>query len=199
MCSKESGLEVKAKGKVMCSDQNAGRSHSTKIENSSFERVEDFKYLGRTQQIKILFRKKFKSRLKSRNAFYYSVQNFLSTSLLSKNLKIKIYRNIILPKVLYGCKIWSLTLREELRLTAFVNRVLRRIFGSKRDEITGEWETNPHNEELNDLNTSPIVVQVIKSRKKSVCGHVACMGESRGYTWFWWETCGKGTTWKTQV
>ena len=66
----------------------------------------------------------------------------MSSSLLSKNLKIKIYRNIVLPVVLYGCEIWSLTLREELRLTAFVNRVLRRIFRSKKDEITGEWGKN---------------------------------------------------------
>ena len=70
------------------------------------------------------------------------MQHFLSSSLLSKNLKIKIYRNIVLPVVLYGCEIWSLTLREELRLTAFVNRVLRRIFRSKKDEITGEWGKN---------------------------------------------------------
>ena len=66
----------------------------------------------------------------------------LSSSLLSKNIKIEIYKTIILPVVLYGCEIWSLTLREELRLTAFVNRVLRRIFRSKKDEITGEWGKN---------------------------------------------------------
>ena len=72
------------------------------------------------------------------NACYYSVQNFLSSSLLSKNLKIKIYRTIILPVVLYGCEAWSLTLREERRLRMFENRVLRRVFGPKRDEVTGE-------------------------------------------------------------
>ena len=79
------------------------------------------------------------SRLKSGNACYHSVLNILSSSLLPKNLKIKIYRNVILPFVLYGCETWSLTLREERRLSAFENRVLRRIFGHKRDEITGEW------------------------------------------------------------
>jgi len=86
-----------------------------------------------------------KSRLKSWNACYHSVQNVLSSSLLSKNLKIKLYRNIILPAVLYGCETWSLTLREERRLRAFENRVLRRIFGPKRDEVTGEWR-KLHNE-----------------------------------------------------
>jgi hypothetical protein len=67
------------------------------------------------------------------------VQDLLSSSLLSKNTKIEIYRTIILPVVLYGCETWSLTLREEHRLRVFANRVLRRIFGSKRDEVMGEW------------------------------------------------------------
>jgi len=89
-----------------------------------------------------------KSRLKSGNACYHSVQNPLSSSLLSKNLKIKIYISIILPVVLYGCETWSLTLREERRLRVFENRVLRRIFGPKRDEVTGEWR-KLHNEEVN--------------------------------------------------
>ena len=78
------------------------------------------------------------------------MQNLVSSSLLSKKLKIKIYRTIILPVVLYGCETWSLTLREERRLRVFENRVLRRVFGSKRDEITGEWR-KLHNEELSDL------------------------------------------------
>jgi hypothetical protein len=69
------------------------------------------------------------------------VQNILCSSLLSKNVNIKIYRTIILPVVLYGCENWSLTLREECRLRVFENRVLRRIFGPKRDEVTGEWRT----------------------------------------------------------
>jgi len=81
--------------------------------------------------------------------------------LLSKNLKIKIYRNIILPVVLYGCETWSLTVREEHRLRVFENRVLRRIFGPKRDEVIREWRTL-HNEELNDLYSSPNIGQVVK-------------------------------------
>jgi hypothetical protein len=78
------------------------------------------------------------------------LQNLLSSRLLSKNLKIRIYTTIILPVVFYGCETWSLTLREEHRLRVYENRVLRKIFGPKRDEVTGEWR-KLHNEELRDL------------------------------------------------
>jgi hypothetical protein len=86
----------------------------------------------------------------------------LSSRLLSKNVKIKIYRTIILPVVLYGCENWPLTLREKCRLRVFENRVLRRIFGPKRDEVTGEWR-RLHNTELNALYSSPNIIRVIKS------------------------------------
>ena len=98
--------------------------------------------------------------------------------MLSKNLKILIHRTIILPVVLYGCETWSLTLREEGRLKVFENRVLRRIFGPRRDEVTGEWRKLP-NEEFNDLYSSPNTVWVIKSRRMRWAWHVAHMGESR--------------------
>jgi hypothetical protein len=107
------------------------------------------------------------------------VQNLLSSRLLSKNLKFKIYRNIILPVVLYGCETWSLTLREERKLRVFENMMLRRIFGPRRDEVTGDWK-RLHNEELNDLYCSPNIVRVIKSRKMRWVGHVARMGEKSG-------------------
>ena len=115
----------------MSGDQIAGQSHSMKTDNSSFERVEEFKYLGITLTHQNSIQGEIKSRLKSGNACYHSVQNILSSSLLSKNIKIKIQRNIIFPVVLYGCETWSLTLKEERRLSVFENRVLRRIFGPK--------------------------------------------------------------------
>jgi len=134
VATKEIGLEVnadKTKYIIMSRDQNAGRSHSMKIDNSSIERVEEFKYLGITLTNKNSIQEEIKSRLKLGNA-YYSVQNLLSSGLLSKQLKIKIHRTIILPVVLYGCETWSLTLRVERRLRVFENRVLRRVFGPKR-------------------------------------------------------------------
>jgi len=109
-----------------------------KIDNSPIERVEEFKYLGTTLTNQNSIQEEIKSRLKLENACYYSVQNLLSSRLQSKNLKIKIYRTIILPVVLYGCESWSLTLREERRLRVFENRVLRRVFGPKMDEVTRE-------------------------------------------------------------
>jgi hypothetical protein len=99
--------------------------------------------------------------------------------LLSKNTKIKIYRTIILPGVLYGCETWSLTLRNEHRLRVFENRVLRRIFGSKRDEVTGDWR-RLHNAKLINLYSSPNIIRVSKSRRMRWEGHVARMGEGRG-------------------
>jgi hypothetical protein len=124
-----------------------------------------------------------KSRLKSGNACFQSMQNLLSSGFLSKNLKITIYRIIILP-VLYGCETWSLTLREERRLRVFENWVLRRIFGSQRDEVTGEWR-KLHNEELNDLYCLPNMVRVMKSRM-SWAGNVARLGRGVAYRGFRW-------------
>jgi len=110
--TKETGIEVNAdkmKYMVMSRDRNAGRGHSVKIDNSYIERVEEFRYLGMTLTDQNSIQEEIKSKLKLGNA---SVQNLLSSRLLSKNLKIKIYRTIILPVVLYGCETWSLTLRE---------------------------------------------------------------------------------------
>jgi len=142
-------------------------------------RVEEFKYLGTTLTFQNSIREEIKSRMRSGNACYHSVQNLLSSRLLSKNLKIKIYRTIILPVVLYGRETWSLTLREERKLRVFENMVMRRIFGPRRDEVTGEWR-RLHYKELNDFYSSPNIVRVIKSRRIRWTGHVAHMGEERG-------------------
>jgi len=112
--------------------------------------VEQFKYLGTTLTNQSSIQEEIKSKLKSGNACYHSVQIVLCSSLLSKNIEIKIYRTVIFPVVLYGCESWSLTLREERRLRVFENRALSRIFGPKRDEVTGE-RRKLHKEELNDL------------------------------------------------
>ena len=153
VASKKIGLEVnvdKTKYMVMSRDQNSEQSHSMKIDISSFERVEEFKYLGTTLKNQNFIQEEIKSRCKSGNVCYHSVQNLWSSSLLSKNLKIKIYRTTILLVVLYGCETWSLTLREEFKLRVFANRMLRRLFGPKRDEATRDWR-KLHNEELKDL------------------------------------------------
>jgi len=106
VASKEIGLEVngnKTKYIVMFRDQNAGRSHNMRIDKRSFDTVEEFKYLGTTLTYQNFLQEEIKSRLKSGNACYHLVQNLLSSNFLSKNLKITMYRTIILPLVSYGC------------------------------------------------------------------------------------------------
>ena len=148
---------VKSKYMVMSRDKNAGRRHNIKIDNSSSARVGGFKYLGTTLTNQNSLQEEIRSRLNSGNVCYHSVQNLLSSSFQSKNLKINIYKNTILPVVLNGCETWSLTLKEERRLRVFENRVLRRIFGPKRDEVTGEWRKLQF-EEFNDLYCSPNII-----------------------------------------
>jgi len=153
VATKKIGLEVnadKTKYMVMSRDRNAGWGHSVKIDNTSIEKLEEFKYLGTTLTDQNSIQEEIKSKLKLGTACYHSMQNLFSPRLLPKNLKTKIYRTIILPVVLYGCEIWSLILREERRLRVFENRVLRKVSGPKRDEVTGEWR-KLHNEKLNDL------------------------------------------------
>ena len=142
-------------------DQSAGRNHNMKTDNKSSVGVEQLKHLSTTVTNVNFIQKEIKSSLKSGNACYHSVQNLMSSRLLSKNIKIGIYRNIILPAVLYGCETWSVILREKRRLRVFENRVLRKIFRTKRDEATVEWR-RLHNEELYDLYTSPNIILAIK-------------------------------------
>jgi hypothetical protein len=110
------------------------QNHDIKMANRCFENVAQFRYLGTTITNQNLFQEKIKRRLNSINAWYHSVQNLLSSCLLCKNIKIRLYERIILFVVLYGCETWSLTLREEYRLRVFEKSVLRKILRPKRDE-----------------------------------------------------------------
>jgi len=198
--TKEIRLEVnadKTKYMFMSQERNAGRGHSVKIDNISIERAEEFKYLGTTLTDQNSIQEEIKSRLKLGNACYHSVQNLLSSRLLSKKLKIKIYRTIILPVVVYGCETWSLTLREERRLRVYENRVLRKVLGPKRDEVTGEWR-KLHNEELHDLYSLPNIVRVVKSRRIRWAGHVARMGRIEVCTGCWWGSLRERGHWEDQ-
>jgi hypothetical protein len=123
---------------MLLRQQNVGQNRDIKIANRSFENVSQLKYLATTVTNQNLIQEEVKRRLSSGNACYHSARNVLSFRLLSKNLKIRIYRSIILPMVLYGCEACSPTLREEHSLRVFENRMLRRIFGPKKDELTRE-------------------------------------------------------------
>jgi hypothetical protein len=144
--SREIGLEVnseKTKYMFMSHHQTAGQSNYIRVANKSFERVAKFKYMGATLTDQNFIHEEIRNRLNSGNACFHAVQNLLSSRLLSRNVKIKIYKTIIL----YRSETWSLTLREEHRLMVFENRVLKRIFGPKRGEVTRGWR-KLHNEEL---------------------------------------------------
>jgi hypothetical protein len=146
----------------MSCTQKIGQKHSIKIANRSFEDVAKFKYLGTILTDQNCMHEEIKSRLNLGNSCYHSVQSLLSSCLLYRNIKVKIYKTIILPAALCGCETWPLTLREEHRLRVFENRVLSRIFGPKRDEVIEEWR-KLHNRELHNLYSSPDIIRQIKS------------------------------------
>jgi hypothetical protein len=152
----EVGLEVnleKTKYMLVSRDQNADQKWVIKIGNRSSANVSQFKYLGTTVTNQNLIEMEIKRRLNSGNASYHLVQNRISFRLPSKNLKARIYKTLILPVVLYGCETWSPTLREEHKLRVFENRVLRRIFGPKRDGMMGRWI------KLHNLYSSPNILE----------------------------------------
>jgi hypothetical protein len=140
--------------------------------------VSQFKYLGTTLTNQNLIQEKIKRRLNSGNACYHLVPNTSSSRLLSKNVQVRIYKITILLVVLHGCEIWSLILMEEHKLRVFENRVLRSIFGLKRDAVMGGWR-KLDNEELHNLYPSQSIIRIIKSMRMRWAGHVARMGEKR--------------------
>jgi len=158
----------------MPEDQNAGQNNNIKTDNKFFESVGTVGYFGANLSSQNSIQEEIKSSLNSGNAFHHSAQNLLSSSLLSNSTKVEKYRTINLPVVLYECESWSLTQREEHRLRMSENRVLGRIFGPQGNEVRGEWRTL-HEEELNDVHSSPNIVRVIKSRRIRWAGHVVCM------------------------
>jgi hypothetical protein len=147
---------------------NAGQNHDIKIADRAFKNGHSSTFLGMTMTNQNLKQEAIKRRLYSGNASYHSVQNLLSSHLLSKNVNIKICETIILFVILYGCETWSLTSREEHRLDLSENRVLRRIFGPKRDEVTGGWRRLHNRHKEND--------QV----KEGEIGRVCSMNEREG-------------------
>jgi hypothetical protein len=119
--------------------KKAGQKHSIDIVNRSFEGLAKLKYLGTALTDQNCMNKEIKSRLNLGSACYHLVQSLLSSFVMSRNIKVKICKAIILPGVLYGYETWFLSLREENRLRVFENRILRRIFGPKGDDVMGEW------------------------------------------------------------
>jgi hypothetical protein len=133
-----------------------------------------------------LIQEEIKRRLNSGNACYHSVQNLFSSRLLYRNVNIRIYKTIILPVVLYGCETWSVTLREEHGLRVFENRVRKRIFGPRRDEMIGGWR-KLHNEELRNSYSSPSIIRITKLRSVRWAGNVARIRRRGMHIGYWWE------------
>jgi hypothetical protein len=174
VATKEIGLEVNADKTIymiMSRDQNTGQRHKVKTNNSSIERVEELKYLATTLTNQYSIQEEIKSRLKLGTACYWSVAESSVFQLVVQGFKDQDIQNYNFTVVLYGCETWSLTLREKRRLRVFKNRVLKRVFGSTRDEVTGKWK-KLHNEELRDLYSLRNIVRVVKSRRMrwGACG-----------------------------
>jgi hypothetical protein len=163
---------------LMSRSQKTGQKHSIKIASRSFPDVAQFKYLGTTLTDQNCMHEEIKSRLNLRECFlpFGSESFFFQPAVEESN--VKVHKTIILPVVVYVCKTWSLTLTEEHRLGVFENRMLRRIFGPKRDEVMEEWR-KLLNGELHNLYSSPNIIRQFKSKKMRWPEHVASMGEGR--------------------
>jgi hypothetical protein len=158
--SKDVGLEVntkKTKYMFLSYHQNVGQNHNINIGSRYFENVAQLKHLGTAVTNQNLIQEEIKRTLNSGNASFHSAQKLLFSRLLCKNIKIRIYKILILPVALYGCETWSLALREEHRLRVFKNRMLRRLFGLKRSEVLRGLR-KLHSEELCNLYSSPSII-----------------------------------------
>jgi hypothetical protein len=187
--------------------QNAEQNHDI---GRCFENVAQLIYLEMTITNQNLIQEEIRRRLNSGNACYHSVLNRLSSHLLSKNIKIRIYKTIILPMVLCGWETWSLTFREEHRLGVHENRVLQKIYLFRRvmkswdigesyimrkqkisvpksDEVMGYWR-KLHNEELHNLYALPNIIKTVMSRRMRLPGHIAQMGRRGTHIGYWWES-----------
>jgi hypothetical protein len=199
--SKKVGLEVnpeKIKYMLMSRSQKVGQKYSIKIANRSFEDVTKFKYLETTLTDQNCIHEEIKSRLNSVNACYHLVQSLLTSRLLCRNVKVKIYKTKILPVVLYGCETWSLILRKEHRLRVFENRVLRRIFGPKWDEITEEWR-KLHNGSFIICTNHPILLGRSNQGERDGRGMWTVRERGETCTGFWWESPKENTIRKTKA
>jgi hypothetical protein len=158
--------------------QSAGQNHGTEIASRCFKNVAQIRYLGTTVINQNLIQEEIKKRLNSGNACYHSVQELLLFRLLSEIVKIRIYKTIILPVVLYWYETSSLILREKHRMRVFENRVLRKIFGPKRSGVRGGIR-KLHKEGLHNLHSSTSIIRMINSRRMRWAGHVVRMGAKR--------------------
>jgi hypothetical protein len=197
---KEVGLEVnpeKTEYMLVSMCQEARQREGIKIGNRSLESEAQFKYLGKTLTVKNCIHEEIKSRLNSGNACYHSVQSLSSSRLLFRNIRVKIYKTIILPVVLYGCETWYFTVREEHRLKVFENRVLRTIFRHKSDEVTGEWR-KLHSEELHNFYSPPDIIRQVKANEVGEKSVTHGRGE-KIVQGFGGKSRRKEATWKTKA
>jgi hypothetical protein len=165
--SKETDLKVsaeKTKCMFMAHEHSAGQSQKMKVDNKSFESAAKFTYLRTTLKNQHCIHEEIMSRLNSGKACHHLFKNLLSSSLRSKNIKVKTHKTIILPVVLAGCDTWSLILREKHRLRMFKNSVQRKISGPTKEEVTGDWR-QLHNKKMHELYSPLNTFQVIKSRR----------------------------------